>query len=488
MAARYINGLNLVNPSDAAGDTGRTLCRFIYEWLTQVVGWTSVDADAAPWTALLTPMEATASSVTGYTNRIAITTAAYVFTTSNIGDYLTFPSFAAPYEDRAGIYRIVRLVSVVGNTYTLELDTRYGVHTDGIPPGQVNRNWRLWRAHSTYCPAAAAVAVVQGTGRTGAGLNVAHGTGDGFTFGAGNVTVECLTANFQASDVGKTITIAGATSADNNGSFVIASVADTHHLTYANALGVTEAFTGTWDISYNFQIHMTVKAIDATNAGYPTFIAAPWCSWDPAANAWLDAKHTTAKGMDTYLNSIWDPTSIRVWGYADTDHFMICTRQEDVSKSWIVAYGGEVKAFYPDVDPRPVIIVTGSNNGTNDNSQLLGTGIDSNIGAAWLAADETTNLAGFLAFAHCSPSSDVNWISTLPRRWSTFSRRMIRQEIALQSRTAGNMEWRGVLKDTWVTARDYSRVTPFGGSSEYLHVMGGITLPWNGSKIWYERG
>ena len=78
----------------------------------------------------------------------------------------------------------------------------------------------------------------------------APGTGDGtaaLTFSTPTVTLTDGTVTFLVGDVGKTVRIAGAISAANNGDFPI--VGSTTTLQWTNAAGVAESFTGaTWRI------------------------------------------------------------------------------------------------------------------------------------------------------------------------------------------------------------------------------------------------
>lgn len=78
------------------------------------------------------------------------------------------------------------------------------------------------------------------------GSAVANGTGDSFAVAAGVVTLTDAGATFTANDVGRFITIAGATSPGNNGTFLIEQFVDANNIKYTNASGVTEAFAGTW--------------------------------------------------------------------------------------------------------------------------------------------------------------------------------------------------------------------------------------------------
>ena len=76
------------------------------------------------------------------------------------------------------------------------------------------------------------------------------GTGDALSAPVVNVvTLTDAGATFTAGMVGKTVTIAGATNAANNGTFVITAAPTGQTLKFVNSSGIVEAsFTGTWSI------------------------------------------------------------------------------------------------------------------------------------------------------------------------------------------------------------------------------------------------
>jgi hypothetical protein len=98
------------------------------------------------------------------------------------------------------------------------MDTNLAATRVGQPGGY----WLLWDG-------------IQGSGAT-PGITNPSGT----TF---RVTV--ATSTFVAGDVGKTIRITGATTAANNGTFVVTAQGGTT-IDYTNASGAVEAYTGTW--------------------------------------------------------------------------------------------------------------------------------------------------------------------------------------------------------------------------------------------------
>lgn len=90
------------------------------------------------------------------------------------------------------------------------------------------------------------------------------GTGDSFTLSGITITFLDAAATFAPGDVGRTIVIAGATTANNNGSYVITAYVSPTQVQYLNALGVTEAFPGTWSISetpYAVALTMSDRAV-----------------------------------------------------------------------------------------------------------------------------------------------------------------------------------------------------------------------------------
>jgi hypothetical protein len=88
------------------------------------------------------------------------------------------------------------------------------------------------------------------------------GTGDGatdtFAFAAGIVTLTDNEALFTPDMVGREITVSGATSPGNDGTFVVASYISPTQITYANATGVSETLplTCTWSTSPQY-IHIS---------------------------------------------------------------------------------------------------------------------------------------------------------------------------------------------------------------------------------------
>jgi hypothetical protein len=74
------------------------------------------------------------------------------------------------------------------------------------------------------------------------------GAGDAIGGTAPSMTLTDAGATFSAGQVGQSITIAGATTSANNGTFVITGYTSATQITYQNLVGVAEAYTGTWNV------------------------------------------------------------------------------------------------------------------------------------------------------------------------------------------------------------------------------------------------
>jgi hypothetical protein len=77
---------------------------------------------------------------------------------------------------------------------------------------------------------------------------VQSGPSSSFSFANPTVTYASTGAAFTADLIGKTITVAGATTPANNGSFVVATVPTSESITFVNTAAVSEAGAGAWFI------------------------------------------------------------------------------------------------------------------------------------------------------------------------------------------------------------------------------------------------
>lgn len=101
--------------------------------------------------------------------------------------------------------------------------------------------------------------------------------GDTISGTAPYMTLTIAAASFSSSMVGMSVTIAGATTGTNNGTFLITSVGSSTQITYVNASGVAEGFTGTYSVYSSDPVRLELGNLSTakllivrTNAKDPT--------------------------------------------------------------------------------------------------------------------------------------------------------------------------------------------------------------------------
>jgi hypothetical protein len=407
MAERFQNGLLLA--SVTASQCGRTFSRWLFEFATQICGWTARDSyDVGAGSYTNTQATGTnGASVVSEPQRLDITGDAYSFTAGvDEGRYLTITSgMPSGFEDRHGIYRIVNVLS----SKIVELDIRFSVHDAGIPHPATGLNWRLWGPEATDVP-------------------------------SGN----------------------------------------------ASNYGVIRG-TGTQGGAYSFDFRFIEQTTDSY---FPRFEIGPFGTWTPGSpGSWSDSRNTTV--FDNWNNNGCD--NCRIWAAGDSDRIIIGIRELDNTQIWNMLYIGEIDAFYDNsVDPNPVLVWHGENDSNADRDDIFGAGLATSTtfhnGGRGLAEDDLTTVSYYANFLQTSPvSGDKWWTSGLQRRWSQRTRRIYRQSFMVESRTASHMELRGYLRRVWLGGRSLSRAVPFGRNSEFLHVVGGLIMPWNGSGVHEQR-
>ena len=149
---------------------------------------------------------------------------------------------------------------------------------------EINANSTLSRVMMALALGDRVVIISKDVGSDGNGSTVSlgysstSGTGDSFGQVGITTTLTDAGATFVASDVGKTVHISGASSAVNNGNFVITAQTATT-ISWSNALGVAEVYGGSWGILFPFPFVPTNQAaqlLDGYGLGiYPSSNAHP---------------------------------------------------------------------------------------------------------------------------------------------------------------------------------------------------------------------
>lgn len=234
--------------------------------------------------------------------------------------------------------------------------------------------------------------------------------------------------------------------------------------------------------TYNFQARI-ISSSDT--AGYPDYEVGPFANWNTGTNSWDSA---ATSGFNGHLSNNSD--ACRVFAVGDSSRIVVGIRNFDDNIHWDFLYLGEIDANYDEtIDPNPVIVWNG-NNGTNDTELLFGAGLTGgamHVGGRGLSYDNTTTLAYYASLYQVEPYANNNWFANRTQRRSSRTTRFYRQNWMVEARSSGHMELRGKLRRTWLGCRSLDRGFVFGRNGEFLHLVGGIVIPWNGSGMHEQR-
>jgi hypothetical protein len=241
-------------------------------------------------------------------------------------------------------------------------------------------------------------------------------------------------------------------------------------------------FRGTYSDSNKFDVKIRAGAV-GDPAGNPSFTLGPYGTWNTTSHDF--------DGYDTaespWAGGWWHNALVyRVWASGDKDRIFIYAYSVTNPLS-LYFYFGEITPNYPSHDPRPSIMMVGSPD-TNDSTRMriIGYYLTGDVynGMRWLSHDNSTTVTGYWQIPSVLASNNTNRIADVRRRWSQWSRDLYRFEVLCECRTSLHMEHRGILKNVWASSRDYfNGVIAFGTNLEYLYLVGGIVIPWNGSKV-----
>jgi hypothetical protein len=256
----------------------------------------------------------------------------------------------------------------------------------------------------------------------------------------------------------------------------------------------------TWAVIRTAYLHtpaepnMDVKITCGTGVtAYPLLAMGPFGTWNSTSHAWNDTRNTTnlvfgANGsFGAYAN---------VWAFGDetdNDHFVVLVRDTYNASQTMMAYIGAITPTAgTTTDPNPGVLIHGYGTYSAIN---WGYGSSGQISAggrmmAYNGGSNNVEVAAYIMGPATVPNGagSTNHF-TGNRMWSQWSKGVYRIEPMLQCRTTGHMEARGVPKSLRLSGF-YQALIPFGTSMEYLHFNGGLSIPWNGSKVhvqWNNR-
>ena len=261
----------------------------------------------------------------------------------------------------------------------------------------------------------------------------------------------------------------------------------------ADAASVPQGVATSWAViqgtgvqqaaTYNFQARILQQTGESH---FPQFEVGPFANWNPATNVW-DSPATTA--FEQWYTSSVD--YCRVWAVGDSDRIVVSIRMLDNTYSWSFMHLGEIDAFYDEtIDPNPVVLWTGSS-GSGDVDNLLGVANGGTTllsgGGRMIGADDATTVVSYANMFCTGTSGNEPWVRGRQRRRSMRTRRTYRQSWVVESRTTALQEHRGKLRRCWICPDALLRAKAFGRNGEYLHIQGGVAIPWNGSGVHESR-
>jgi hypothetical protein len=232
----------------------RTAFVLLREQLVFGLAWSEIYS-ANVTTALLTGNDGTCNSNEPQTFRSASAS----FNSGHIGNYLVLYD---THELNAGIHKIVGVVDantiiVQGGVYGSQFATDVSISYRVVDPTSNTGNTEftvqgktgtapIWYARFFQLSSDTRVIRVEVGPNGGFVGGDRTGTGDSFSVSGSTVTLTDSGASFPTTDEGRFITITGATTSANNGTFPVTDRISSTVIEYTNPSGVTEAFPGTW--------------------------------------------------------------------------------------------------------------------------------------------------------------------------------------------------------------------------------------------------
>lgn len=366
------------------------------------------------------------------------TSASASFDTSMIGKYLVL---SGTNDNNAGIHKIVAVSNantlivqggVYGSSFTTDVSISYRVidptnnngSTEFVVQGKTGTS-PVWQARFFLNAADSRVIRIE-LGPNGGFLGGTRtGFGDTISGTAPTMTLTDAGGGFVETDVGRYITIAGATTPANNGTFKVVSYISSTEIEYTNASGVAEAFAGSWSFSGTW----TKPAITGRQI-----------EQDPMMNRWF-------------------------MKFADTN-FILWTENQAGNAPYNLAYVGAGSTRRPAVDDDFAVLAAGTV------PSLL-----SDIGALGAASGSPQVSYQAIVFGDATTN---NMFTGLPA--SNFDLRHDSADIPIGCDVAGNQEDdRGVLHGLqWISDQLPYRSFVDNGR-QLLSLGGGLAVEWDGS-------
>jgi hypothetical protein len=375
-------------------------------------------------------------------NPQTFTSMSATFSNTMIGKYLTL---FGTNDNNSGIHKIIGVLNsntlmvqggIYGSSFTTDVSIGYRVidpannngKTEFTVQGRTGTS-PVWQARFFMNSTDSRVIRFELGPNGGFTGGTRTGTGDSFTGTAPNMHLVDAAGTFLETDVGRYITITGATTGANNGTFLVTSYLSATEVVYTNASGVAEAFTGIWSIEGAWTLPtLTNREINQ----------------DPVANRWF------LKLADT--------------------NFILWTENSAGTAAYNLAYLGACSTRRPAVDTDFAVIAAGTV------PTLLG-----NIAALGSAVGKPQVVHQAIVYGdNANPPASYNMFTSLPP--SNFDLRNDSADIAIGCEVAGNEEDdRGILHGIqWIS--DLIPYRTFVDNGRQLLSLGsGVAVEWDGS-------
>lgn len=215
------------------------------------------------------------------------------------------------------------------------------------------------------------------------------------------------------------------------------------------------------------------------NYGPTRVQVSPWADWVAGSpGGWNPSTRVTSETYNVHSSSAdlcW------FWAVGDKTRFIVWARTFNTSwtaASSLVLYVGDITAFHPTVDTRPVVLAQGLLDGSLQDFSAISA-------PRMVAPDDTTQVTGEALYLSTYPGSGTSVINDERLLRSEYSGRFVRTPILVAASSSGNEEVRGQYKGLELGHHFGPRgPTPLGTNRDRIRFFTQLVAPWNGSKIY----
>jgi hypothetical protein len=231
-----------------------------------------------------------------------------------------------------------------------------------------------------------------------------------------------------------------------------------------------------------------VRFRESTSPAYSPHLiqASPFADWDNVGHAWSPSTRITGEVQVEHSSN---DDRAWVWAVGDLTHFVIFAKYRTSSDIAVIdtdmMYVGDITAFHPADDLRPVVCACGRSSwNVSDKPNFHELNFWNNEGHfRMLSGDDATPSTGYLVHPSQHANTDASMLSPVLVDRSRWSGRFVRAPLILANYSSGTEEIRGSLKSIEL-GHLYGppTCTPFGASLDRLR-LAQCSISWNGSRV-----